>query len=438
MKLKITLLLLMNFFTLGVMNSKTTETTLWETTYSDGIELNNTVVSTFVEGDILRVYITVPSGGANFQIMYKGAPKWSETTIPSIGTQWPWVNEGETYKDFVLTAADITALSSMNIYIYQSTEYTTSITKVSRITTELDEEALYGVSTVMGDWTTIDENTLTPALLANVKEGDKLVVNASASSSGQVWIAKLTGDSWVETNLLDGASITTSVSYTLTADDASIIKERGIRLKGKNFTMSSLGLVGASVKAIIPSTGIGTFCSSKNLDFTSTGVTPYYASNIATGQVTLTSVLTTASGSGYILQGSEGVYAIPVIAESVSAPSTNYLKATGDNAADVAASTDGTYHYIFAKHNSEIGFYKLTSDHTLGAHKAYLETDTDITPTGAGARALIIFNDGQTTSINSVQDRKVEDGIYYNLSGQRVKIPSKGLYIVNGKKVVVR
>jgi hypothetical protein len=34
MKLKITLLLLMNFFTLGVMNSKTTETTLWETTYS--------------------------------------------------------------------------------------------------------------------------------------------------------------------------------------------------------------------------------------------------------------------------------------------------------------------------------------------------------------------------------------------------------------------
>lgn len=58
MKLKITLLLLMNFFTLGVMNSKTTETTLWETTYSDGIELNNTVVSTFAEGDILRVYIT--------------------------------------------------------------------------------------------------------------------------------------------------------------------------------------------------------------------------------------------------------------------------------------------------------------------------------------------------------------------------------------------
>ena len=30
------------------------------------------------------------------------------------------------------------------------------------------------------------------------------------------------------------------------------------------------------------------------------------------------------------------------------------------------------------------------------------------------------------------------DGIYYNLAGQRVAQPTKGLYIVNGKKVVIK
>ena len=428
----------------GTAKAKTTETTLWNGTYTDGVVLNSETVATFAEGDILRVYVTVPSGGANFKIVYKGeSNSWTETTIPSIATQWPWVNEGDTYKDFALTAADKTALSGMNIYLYQTAS---SITKVSRITTELDETTLFNTPTAMGDWTEIDENTLTSTMLADVKEGDKLVVNASASDGGQVWIAKLTGNSWTETNLLEGVSITTSVSYTLTADDANIIKERGIRIKGKNFTLSSLGLVKASIKAIISSSGIGTFCSSKNLDFTDTGVTPYYASGAVTGTVTLTSVSTTASGSGYILRGSEGVYAIPVTAESVTAPTTNYLKATGDNAQEVAASIEGTYHYIFAKHNTETAFFKLEAAHTLAAHKAYLETSTDITPSGessAPRRITLDFGNG-TTAVLPIendfagQQNLREDGVYYTLQGTRVQNPSKGLYILNGKKVLVK
>lgn len=423
----------------------TTETTLWEGTYNTQVELNSATVSGFSEGDILRVYITVPSGGANFKIVYKGESNgWNETTIPSLNTQWPWVNGGKTYLDIPFTVADISVLPNMNIYIYENNDNNTSITKVSRITTELNEEVLYSTSTVMGDWTKITESTLTKEMLQDVKGGDKLVVNASTSSGGQVWLAKMTGDNWTEDNLLDGISITNSVSYTLTDDDATLIKERGIRLSGKNFTLSSLGLVKASVKAIISSTGIATFCSNKNLDFEGTGVTPYYASGVVTGTVTLTSVTTTASASGYILQGSEGVYAIPVTTESVSAPTTNYLKATGDDATEVAASTDGTYHYIFAKHNSDIGFYKLAAAHTLAAHKAYLETDTDITPTSSPARGVTLdFGDGTTAILKVIRDESVnpntiEDGKYYTLQGVCVETPTKGLYIRNGKKILVK
>lgn len=115
-----------------MVNAKTVETVLWEDTYVDGVEINSAAIATFKAGDILRVYVTVPESGANFKIVYKGAPDWSETTIPSITTQWPWVNGGETYKDFALTEADLTAFSGKNIYVYKGDNST--IVKVSLLT----------------------------------------------------------------------------------------------------------------------------------------------------------------------------------------------------------------------------------------------------------------------------------------------------------------
>ena len=101
-------------------NAKTVETTLWNDTYTDGVELSGETVATFKAGDVLRVYVTVPEGGANFKIVYKGASNdWAETTIPSLDTQWPWVNGDEAYKDIAFTAADITAFLGNNIYIYK-------------------------------------------------------------------------------------------------------------------------------------------------------------------------------------------------------------------------------------------------------------------------------------------------------------------------------
>lgn len=114
------------------VSAKIVETTLWEDTYTDGVELNSETVAALEAGNVLRVYVTVPVGGANFKICYKGAGNgWSETTIPSIDNQWPWVNGGETYKDFTLTDEDITTLTGMNIYIYKGENST--INKVSKL-----------------------------------------------------------------------------------------------------------------------------------------------------------------------------------------------------------------------------------------------------------------------------------------------------------------
>jgi hypothetical protein len=46
--------------------------------------------------------------------------------------------------------------------------------------------------------------------------------------------------------------------------------------------------------------------------------------------------------------------------------------------------------------------------------------------------------DSQTTAIESVEKVASENGVYYNIAGQRVAQPTKGLYIVNGKKVIIK
>ena len=55
----------------------------------------------------------------------------------------------------------------------------------------------------------------------------------------------------------------------------------------------------------------------------------------------------------------------------------------------------------------------------------------------ASARALeIVF--GETTGINMVNGEEAKVNGFYNLQGQRVAAPAKGLYIVNGKKVIIK
>ena len=61
------------------------------------------------------------------------------------------------------------------------------------------------------------------------------------------------------------------------------------------------------------------------------------------------------------------------------------------------------------------------------------------TSAAATATSLGIGFGGNTTGIAELKpSRKVEDNNFYNLNGQRVSQPKKGLYIVNGKKVVIK
>ena len=160
-----------------MLNAKTVETTLWEGVYAGEIELNAATIASFKAGDILRVYVTVPENGANFKIVYKGAPDWTETTIPSMENQWPWVNGGETYKDITLTEADLTTMTGKNIYIYKGENST--INKVSLISEEKDTK-----ETTLWEGEYTGEIELNAATVATFKADDILRVYVAASAEG--------------------------------------------------------------------------------------------------------------------------------------------------------------------------------------------------------------------------------------------------------------
>lgn len=92
---------------------------------------------------------------------------------------------------------------------------------------------------------------------------------------------------------------------------------------------------------------------------------------------------------------------------------------------------NGSIYVLNSTVENGVGFYKLATGKTLGVGKAYLNY-------GAGARDFFGFD--ETTGIENVQRSMIngQSDAIYNLSGQRVMNPTKGLYIVNGKKVVLK
>lgn len=78
--------------------------------------------------------------------------------------------------------------------------------------------------------------------------------------------------------------------------------------------------------------------------------------------------------------------------------------------------------------------YQPVDAGTFPAGKAYLLAD-DIP---GEARSLSLVFDDEAASIEGISERSVKNLDFFNLAGQRVTAPSKGLYIVNGKKVIVK
>ena len=179
------------------------------------------------------------------------------------------------------------------------------------------------------------------------------------------------------------------------------------------------------------------------------GLTAYYVNEVHDGWVNFAEAADVPAKNGVVLYTNEPKTYTLTIADATTEITGNYLRGTTvkTNIAEEA--------YVLSAPNNEVGFYKAkynvstdtTNDGTAeepavtyeawlnNANKAYL-------PAVAGSAnvASYSFRFGEgTTGIDQITDNRVQSTAIYDLTGRRVEaITAPGIYVVNGRKVLVK
>lgn len=188
----------------------------------------------------------------------------------------------------------------------------------------------------------------------------------------------------------------------------------------------------------VGSTGYATlYYGEENLEIPS-GVTAYTVTMSESGNAKLNEYSGTviAKGTGVVLSADAGTYYFAKKESAETAATAENLLKGSDEAATTAG---GDVYYKLslnaAKEEGSVGFYYGAEDgaaFTNGAHKAYLA----LTKAQAGNIRAFLFNGETVTGINAATTAVSNNEKAYDLQGRRVQNLGKGLYIVNGKKVI--
>ena len=181
--------------------------------------------------------------------------------------------------------------------------------------------------------------------------------------------------------------------------------------------------------------GYQTFSSDYALDFSETTTKAYIATSTDAGNVYFEQIMKVPAGTGLLLQGI-GDETIPVLTTDDTDVSKNLLCA-GDGSA--VSKEDGYNKYVLAldNDNTNVSFYLINgTSATVEKGKAYLKVASG----SSNARQLRFSFDDPTNIKTITQDDRVgfngQGSIIYNMAGQRIDKPTKGLYIKNGKKYI--
>ena len=184
-----------------------------------------------------------------------------------------------------------------------------------------------------------------------------------------------------------------------------------------------------STISITPAKEYTTLTSALNLDFTSVSsdLKAYIATEVSGGAVQMTQVNKVPAGTGLVLKATTPGSAVNVpVFDGTDADAVTGNKMAGSATSTTAIAENGGY--ILSD-----GKFQPALAGTLAAGKAYLNIAV------SSARSLEMNFDDETTGVDDVRSRMSNGrSEYFNLAGQRVAQPTKGLYIVNGKKYVIK
>lgn len=135
-----------------------------------------------------------------------------------------------------------------------------------------------------------------------------------------------------------------------------------------------------------------------------------------------------AKGTPVLVGAEAGSYNFAASADEATTVADNDLKA-----ATADTKGNGSTIYALVEQNGEAVFAPLKEGVAVSLGHAYLEL-----PAASATRFYSIQFGGETTGINEVNAAAKADGAYYTLQGVKTSKAAKGIYIHNGKKVVIK
>ncbi|WP_288278180.1 cyclophilin-like fold protein [uncultured Prevotella sp.] len=260
------------------------------------------------------------------------------------------------------------------------------------------------------------------------KAADAFIIHAEGDEAGNANAAT------VLSQLVSAANMG---AYVIGADKAQALKDMANSMlqdksqygvEGRENVTADLTLgIELPVTIKLAADGYSTYCSENKLDITkSAGLTAYIVNNVTETTVELQSVNVIPQETGFIVKGTgNALYDLfkgDAAADDVSA---NQLYGT------LTATTAPANTFALSTKKGVTGFYPVNTGLTIPAHKAYL--------IASGGLSRLLTFEGETTDIMNVEP--YVDAIpseYYSIHGIKVARPTKGIYISNGKKVVIK
>ncbi len=457
--------------------------------YANNFTLDKSLFSEIAEGDVIWVSATCDTEGAT-----AASETWYQLNVKYAGGAWASITSYYNMSPLGLWTHTVTAEEANSIQTYglyfeghflNITEVafgdafsTTAVQHWDSSTSAWSTEG-FTISESSDIWASVTLNT--SGQLSSAKIGDRITVNYTTNATTE-WGARVVlydatnTESW--TTLYDfPAGTSTSVSFLVTDDNYSNITSGDIRLGGCNYAVTSINLETSTYTYYLNAynnnvdiTKLPTSYSInvdlyRSFDWCSTICLPFDVANVSTafdatlGSGVKTYEYTSLSESTLTFTERESMSAgVPYymtrpydsgISDKTATISftdvtinTTLNNSTANDLTFTGNYTPGMdmegYYGIACVQDGEAwvwGFYKGGEGSTLNSFSAYLEGEY------TSPARLAIRTVGEVTGIENakgIEEKQQRDNVYYNLSGQRVTNPSNGIYILNGKKVVVK
>ena len=195
----------------------------------------------------------------------------------------------------------------------------------------------------------------------------------------------------------------------------------------------------------VPESGVGTFSADVNLELPD-GLQAHFCTYLKEVDEGLAIKIIGIDGNvisantGMLMSGTGGeTYRLKYTVEPGATNESNKLVAVVES--EHIPATNGLYTNFMMKGGRFVKILEEDESVMMPAHRAYLPL---LTAEVANANAIgIIWDDDTVTGLDGVaaDDNRANpnlDGTIYNLQGQKVDHPTRGIYIINGKKVVIK